>query len=75
MFSLNNSTQVEDFVIANLIPMTLIFGADRIREVAFKYGKHSRVIWYRVWMLDPRAVQQGANSIQGDMPDPRRSRS
>ena len=38
IISLNNSSKVKNFTIANLLPLTLIFGRKKIRETAFKYG-------------------------------------
>lgn len=38
MFSLNNSSKVKNFTIANLIPLVCLFGSNAIKEIAFKYG-------------------------------------
>ena len=38
VFSLNNSSRVKNFTIANLIPLTCLFGSNAIKEIAFKYG-------------------------------------
>jgi hypothetical protein len=35
---LNNSSKIKNFTIANLIPLVCVFGADNIREIAFKLG-------------------------------------
>ena len=38
VFSLNNSSKVKNFTIANLIPLVCLFGSNAIKEIAFKYG-------------------------------------
>ena len=38
MFSLNNSKQIKSFAIANIIPLTCLFGSNKVKEIAFKYG-------------------------------------
>jgi cell division control protein 7 len=38
IFSLNNSSKIKNFTISNLIPQVCIFGSNKIKEVAFKYG-------------------------------------
>ena len=38
IFSLNNSSKVKNFTIANLIPLVCFFGSNAIKQIAFKYG-------------------------------------
>lgn len=38
VFSLNNSSKIKNFTISNLIPLTCLFGAKNMKEIAFKYG-------------------------------------
>ena len=38
VFSLNNSSKIKNFTIANLVPLTCLFGSNAIKEIAFKHG-------------------------------------
>lgn len=38
IISLNNTTKVKNFTIANLIPLSLIFGAKEIKAIAHEHG-------------------------------------
>lgn len=38
IFSLNNSSKIKNFTVSNLIPFACLFGANDIKEVAFKLG-------------------------------------
>jgi serine/threonine protein kinase len=38
IFSLNNSSKVKNFTIANLIPLACIYGAKNIKDIAYKLG-------------------------------------
>lgn len=38
IFSLNNSSKIKNFTIANMIPFVCLFGQNNIKEIAFKLG-------------------------------------
>lgn len=38
IISLNNTSKVKNFTIANLLPLTIIFGSNDIKSVAHDYG-------------------------------------
>lgn len=38
IISLNNTTKIKNFTIANLVPLALIFGAREIKAIAHEYG-------------------------------------
>ena len=38
IFSLNNSSKIKDFSLRNLVPLACLFGSNKIKDIAYKYG-------------------------------------
>jgi hypothetical protein len=38
IFTLNSSSKIKNFSIANLVPLVCLFGSNNIKEIAFKHN-------------------------------------
>jgi len=71
IISLNNTTKVKNFTIANLIPLSLIFGAKEIRAIAHEHGygilmpeeiPAERIGWWTL-VTDPEVSDDAINLL------------
>lgn len=66
VFSLNNSSKIKNFTVANLVPLVCLFGSNNIKEIAFKHGygmlipeemQKERIPWSALCVRnDPQAI-------------------
>ena len=76
VISTNNAQKIKSFTIANLIPLTCLFGSNAVCEIAFKYGygvlipdemKRDRTEWTDICVVkDPEALDLLDKMLQLD---------
>lgn len=64
IISLNNTSKVKNFTIANLLPLTILFGSDAFKQIAHEYG-------YGILIPEdiPKEGKKWENLVSEDMND------